>query len=132
MLSCEFYEMSKSTFFTEHLWKTEIGIAVCLELWFLSSYVPDCCKIGKWEQIWYAHPKKFINFSLLIDWLPTVIHKLFGTNSSFEIVHYRKSLISIFQEFFFSINKILIFAGTLGARPSFYGVWTCCWYFLIS
>ena len=29
---------------------------------------------------------------------------------------------SIFQEFFASIDKILILTGGLGTRPSFYGV----------
>ena len=38
------------------------------------------------------------------------------------IVHYGKSLIAIFQDFFTSINKTFIFAGRMGARLSFYKV----------
>ena len=43
---------------------------------------------------------------------------------SCEIVHYVKSLISVFEEFFASINKILILAGRLATRISFYDVYT--------
>ena len=39
-----------------------------------------------------------------------------------EIAHYRKSLISVFQEFFASINKVFILAGRLGTRLLFYEV----------
>ena len=35
-------------------------------------------------------------------------------------MHYGKSLISVFQESFASINKIFILAGTLGTKLSFY------------
>ena len=38
------------------------------------------------------------------------------------IVHYGKSLFSVFLEFFASVNKILIFAGRLDTRLSFYEV----------
>ena len=34
----------------------------------------------------------------------------------------RKSLISIFQEFFASINEILILAAGLGTKLSFFGI----------
>ena len=44
----------------------------------------------------------------------------------------RESLISVFQEFLVSINKMFILAGRLGTRLSFYGVYTLSWYFLIS
>ena len=47
------------------------------------------------------------------------IHKIFETC---EIVHYGKSLISVFQQFFTIIDKIFILAGRLGTRLSFYGV----------
>ena len=43
----------------------------------------------------------------------TIIHKIFQTNSSFHVAQYRKSLVSVFQEFFASINKIFILAGRL-------------------
>ena len=43
----------------------------------------------------------------------TIIRGIFG--------HYDKSLVSVFQEFFASINKILILAGGLGAGLLFYG-----------
>ena len=38
------------------------------------------------------------------------------------IAHYEKSLISIFQEIFATIDKILILAGGLHTGVSFYGV----------
>ena len=41
------------------------------------------------------------------------------TQFSCEIVHYEKSLISLFEEFFASINKIFILAGQVGTRTSF-------------
>ena len=37
-------------------------------------------------------------------------------------MHYGKILISVFQEFFASIDKIFILAGGLGTRLSFYEV----------
>ena len=43
----------------------------------------------------------------------TIIHKIFQTNSSFHVAQYRKSLVSVFQEFFASINKIFILVGRL-------------------
>ena len=54
-----------------------------------------------------------------------MIHKTSEINSSFyfEIPHYVKSLISLFQGFFAS-TKILILAKTLGTRLSFYHVYT--------
>ena len=39
-----------------------------------------------------------------------------------EIAHYRKSLISVFQGFVASIDKIFILAERLGTRLSFYEV----------
>ena len=42
----------------------------------------------------------------------TIIHKIFEVN-------YRKSLISVFKEFFPGINKSFILAGRLGTRLSF-------------
>ena len=44
------------------------------------------------------------------------------TQFSCEIAHYGKSLISIFQEFFASTNKMSILWGRLGTRLSFYEV----------
>ena len=41
---------------------------------------------------------------------------------SCEIAYYRKSLISVFQEFFASIKKILIMGGRLSTRLSFYEI----------
>ena len=52
---------------------------------------------------------------------PTIIHKISETTLC-ELAQYGKSLISIFQEFFASINKIFILAGRLGTRLSFYEV----------
>ena len=53
----------------------------------------------------------------------TIIHRVFETNSSFprEIAHCGKSSISIFQEFFASVQKIFILAGGLRTRLSFHG-----------
>ena len=38
------------------------------------------------------------------------------------MAHYGKSLISVFQEFFTSLNKIFILAGRLGTRILFFEV----------
>ena len=51
---------------------------------------------------------------------------------SCEIKDCGKSLISVFEDVFASIKKILILAGALGPRLSFYAVFTLSWYFLIS
>ena len=48
------------------------------------------------------------------------------------MAHYGKSLISIFQWFFASINEILILSGGVGIRLSFYEVLRLSKYFLIS
>ena len=45
--------------------------------------------------------------------------------------YYRKSLISFFQEFSASINKIFILAERMSSRLSFYGVQALYSYFLI-
>ena len=47
-------------------------------------------------------------------------------------MHYGKSLISVFREFFASINKIFILAGRLGTRLLFCEVLRLFWYLLIS
>ena len=39
-----------------------------------------------------------------------------------EIVHYRKSLISVFEEFFVKIDKVFILAASLGTGLPFYEV----------
>ena len=52
----------------------------------------------------------------------TINHKIFETNSR-EIVHYRKSLSSVFEEIFpifASINNIFILARGMGTRLLFY------------
>ena len=51
----------------------------------------------------------------------TIIHTLFEINSN---SNYWQSLISNFQEFLASINKISILVGRLGAMLSFYEVYT--------
>ena len=38
-----------------------------------------------------------------------------------EMVHYGKSLVFIFHEFFVFIDKILVLGASLGTRLSFYG-----------
>ena len=44
--------------------------------------------------------------------------KIFETNSNFHVehAHYGKSAISIFQEFFATIDKIVVLAVGLGTR----------------
>ena len=49
-----------------------------------------------------------------------------------EIAPYKRSSISIFQEFFANIDKILILGAGLSTRLQFYKVSRSCWYFLIS
>ena len=44
---------------------------------------------------------------------PTTIYRLFDTSSSFHVVHYGKSSISVFQEIFTSADKIFISVGGL-------------------
>ena len=52
--------------------------------------------------------------------LPLIIHKMFEANSNFhENSALREKLVSDFQNFLPSINKIFIFAGRLGTRLSF-------------
>ena len=60
-----------------------------------------------------------INFTGNLEY--TITRKISDTNSS-EIAHNGKSLISIFQEFSSSINKIFILARRLDTRLSFYEV----------
>ena len=50
-------------------------------------------------------------------YLESIMGKIFETTSSFQ-VKYGKNLISIFQELFASIDKILILGGRLGIRLS--------------
>ena len=57
---------------------------------------------------------KDINY--LIHLFSTIIQKIFESN----LAQHRKSLLSVFQEFFASIVKILILARRLGTRLSFY------------
>ena len=54
---------------------------------------------------------------------PTIGYGIFGAGYSFR-VGWRtagKGLIAVFQDFFASLNKILIFAGGMGTGLSFYG-----------
>ena len=55
---------------------------------------------------------------------PTGIHKVFETNSSFYVKKrlLRRSLISVFQEFFASVNKMFNLAWRRGTGLSFYEV----------
>ena len=53
------------------------------------------------------------------DFPETPFHKIFETNSSFN-VKLREKLISVFQKFFAIIDKMFILAGGLGTRLSFY------------
>ena len=62
--------------------------------------------------------------------------QIFETNSSYsrEITQYGKSLISVFQEFFASINKVFIWQGdwALGYHSIRFKNLALSWYFLIS
>ena len=49
-----------------------------------------------------------------------------------KMVHYEKSLLSLFQAFFASIDNILVLAGKLGTRLTFYEDLRFSWCFLIS
>ena len=65
----------------------------------------------------------FMFFNILSRYLATITHKISETDSGFHVkIHYRKSLITVFLEIFASINKMLILAGRLGTKLSFYGV----------
>ena len=48
------------------------------------------------------------------------------------VIHYWKSLISVFRKFFASINNIVVFSGRLGTRLSLYEVLRLSRYFLRS
>ena len=52
--------------------------------------------------------------------MTTINHKI--VEFSYEVVHYWKSLIFVFQEFFASISKIFILAGGLGTGLLFFRV----------
>ena len=55
----------------------------------------------------------------------TIIHRVFGTNSSFRVGWCTPwgGFISIFRGFFASVGGVFVLAGGLGAGLSFYGVW---------
>ena len=59
--------------------------------------------------------------AMIVDEMITHNH---SQGISCEIAHYGKSLISVFQRFFASMNKILILMGKLDTRLSFYEVQT--------
>ena len=74
--------------------------------------------------------KKKFNKSFYLMQQSRIIHKLFDTNSSFHVkyVHCGKSLISVFWEFFASINKNFILTGRLGSKLLFYEFLRLFWY----
>ena len=49
-----------------------------------------------------------------------------------KMVHYEKSLVSLFQTFFASIDNILVLGGKLGTRLTFYEDLRFSWCFPIS
>ena len=51
-----------------------------------------------------------------------MIHEIFDSNSAqhMKIAQHGKSLLSVFQEFYASINNIFILPWRLGTRLSFY------------
>ena len=81
-----------------------------------------------WCQIWKGPMEKCLNLfnfhQSLTKYLRLTL--VFMWNSAL-----RESLLSVFQEFFASINKIFILVGGLGARLSFYRVLRFSWYFLL-
>ena len=65
-------------------------------------------KIRSAKKLWKTSHRCFTKIE------PTIIHKIFETNSSFHVkLHYGKSLISVFQKIFTSIDKIFISSGGL-------------------
>ena len=52
----------------------------------------------------------------------TINYKIIETNSSFHVKCGTTGKVSVFQEFFASINKNFILVGRLGTRTSFYEV----------
>ena len=66
---------------------------------------------GEGAHYWWLSVLDLLELWLFLS--STTIHKIFDTNSSFH-VKYGKSFISVFQEFFASINKTFILAGGLG------------------
>ena len=58
-----------------------------------------------------------------------ITHKVF---EACELVDHRKSLVSTFQEFLVSINKMSILAGRLGTRLAFYEFSRLSWICLMS
>ena len=63
----------------------------------------------------------FHMFGIYAMYVPTIVHKVSETNSSFH-AHSRKGLMSSFQEFSSSIDKTFILAGGLGTRLSLFEV----------
>ena len=66
-----------------------------------------------YREIWFKNSKLFVQ---------SVIWHLQPFTEYCEVAHYGKSLISVFQEFAASINKMLILTGRLGTRLLFYKV----------
>ena len=80
----------------------------------------------KFERVWSElEEENCFQRQLLAGYL-----RLMGRVS--KVAHGGKSLISVFQEIFGSINKVFVLAGRSAARLSFYGVLGLFWYFLIS
>ena len=68
------------------------------------------------RKIWWYLPNSRSTISMIVA---AIIHGIFATNSSFRVkAHCGKSLISVFQEFFASINEIFILVWGLGTRLS--------------
>ena len=65
--------------------------------------------------------ERALKVSIKKEFWETISPKIFKPNSSFCVkAQYSKTLITIFQNFFASINKNFIFAGRIDTRLSFY------------
>ena len=64
--------------------------------------------------------KNPVVFIITGDFNATAMDRIFEKKLfSYEIAHYRKILISIFQQFLASMNKMFILEGRLGTRIQF-------------
>ena len=60
------------------------------------------------------------DFLYLPDLYPCLDLQSFTRNLRLTLAQYSKSLVSVFQEVFASINKIFMLAGRMSTRLSFY------------
>ena len=135
MFSCQFFKNSKNTFFTEHLWTTEIPTATLQEhllsenwLWYALSSVEIFCQNFRESQV--EQPKqllhlkkslavKFLRLSVQFGFLESISHNPMFSNHSLKkeagmkfCMHIwlhicQHSYFPFFSNFFFQIILIL-------------------------